>query len=113
MFSYVTEDFIWSPPSVGRDSLPRATWEEAMKGFMASYNDIEFTNGLYYAGLDEDQKPNGDVRIYGLWKSKMAETGEDQRLKWYAVSFFNEEGKITHMAEWYDTADLTRPYEGD
>ena len=112
-FSYVTEDFIWSPPSVGRDSLPRATWEEAMKGFMAAYNDIEFTDDQYFAGLDDNQKPNGDVRIYGLWKSNMAETGDPQRLKWYAVSFFNEEGKVTHMAEWYDTADLTRVYEGD
>ncbi len=113
MFSYVTEDFIWSPPSVGRDSLPRSTWEEAMKGFMAAYNDIELTNDQYFAGLAEDQTPNGDVRIYGLWKSNMAETGDPQRLKWYAVGFFNEEGKMTHMAEWYDTADLTRVYEGD
>ncbi len=113
MFSYVSEDFIWSPPSVGQDSLPRATWEEAMKGFMAAYNDIEFTNGLYYAGLGEDQKPNGDVRVYGLWKSKMAESGDEQRLKWYSVLFFNEEGKAVHSAEWYDTADLTRPYTGE
>ncbi len=113
MFSYVTEDFIWSPPSVGQDSLPIETWKEAMKGFMATYNDIEFTNGQYYAGLDEDQKPNGDVRVYGLWKSKMAESGADQRLKWYSVMFFNEDGKAVHSAEWYDTADLTRPYEGE
>ncbi len=112
-FSYVSDDFIWSPPSVGQDSLPMETWKEAMKGFMAAYNDIEFTNGQYYAGLDEDQKPNGDVRTYGLWKSKMAETGAEQRLKWYSVGFFNEEGKIVHMAEWYDTADLTREYKGE
>ena len=113
LFSYVTEDYIWSPPSVGRDSLPLATWKDAMKGFMAGYNDIQFTEGQYYAGLGEDQKPNGDVRVYGLWKSKMAESGADQRLKWYAVLFFNDDGKIVHSAEWYDTADLTRVYEGE
>lgn len=113
MFSYVSEDFIWSPPSVGQDSLPRATWEEAMKGFMAAYNDIQFTNDVYFAGLDDNQKPNGDVRVYGLWKSKMAETGQEQRLKWYSVMFFNDEGKMVHSAEWYDTADLTKPYEGE
>ena len=113
MFSYASEDFIWSPPSVGRDSLPRATWEEAMKGFMANYNDIQLTDAAYYAGLGEDQKPNGDVRVYGLWKSKMAETGAEQRLKYYGVMFFNEEGKVTHTAEWYDTADLTKAYEGE
>ncbi len=112
LFSYVSDDFLWSPPSVGRDSLPRETWEEAMKGFMAAYNDIEFTEGQYFAGLDENQKPNGDVRVYGLWKSKMADSGAEQRLKWYGVLFFNDEGKVIHSAEWYDTADLTRAYEG-
>ena len=111
MFSYVTEDYIWSPPSVGQDSLSRDTWEAAMRGFMATYNDVEFTDGQYFAGLDENQKPNGDVRVYGLWKSVIAESGAQQRLKWYAVVFFNDDGKITHTAEWYDTADLTREYK--
>lgn len=113
MYSYVSEDFIWSPPSVGQDSLPIEIWKEAMKGFMATYNDIEFTNAQFFSGLDDDQKPTGDVRVYGLWKSKMAESGADQRLKWYAVLFFNDEGKAIHSAEWYDTADLTREYKGE
>lgn len=107
---FVTDDFIWSPPSVGSDSLPRATWEEAMKGFMKAYNNKELTDAQYFAGLGEDQKPNGDVRVYGLWKSVNAETGKDSRLKYYAVYFFNDEGKITHQAEWYDTADLTKEF---
>jgi ketosteroid isomerase-like protein len=107
---FVTDDFIWSPPSVGSDSLPRANWEEAMKGFMKAYNNKELTDAQYFAGLGEDQKPNGDVRVYGLWKSVNAETGKDSRLKWYSVLFFNDEGKITHQAEWYDTADLTKEF---
>ncbi len=107
---YVTDDFIWSPPSVGRDSLPRAVWEEAMKGFMKMFDNKKLTDAQYFAGLGEDQKPNGDVRAYGLWKSNFADTGKDARLKWYAVFFFNEEGKITHQAEWYDTADLTKEF---
>lgn len=110
MFSYVTDDFIWSPPKVGQDSLPRATWEEAMKGFMDAYSDKELTMAQYYAGLGEDQKPNGDVRVYGLWNSTFAESGKDSKLKWYAVLFFNEEGKIVHSAEWYDTADLEKEF---
>ena len=108
--SYVTEDFIWSPPSVGSDSLPRAVWEDAMKGFMKGFSDKKLTNAEYFAGLGENQKPNGDVRVYGLWKSINTETGKDARLKWYSVLFFNEEGKITHQAEWYDTADLSKEF---
>lgn len=110
MSSYQTDDFIWSPPSVGQDSLPKAEYEKAMKGFMEAYNDITFTEAEYFAGLGEDQKPNGDVRVYGLWKSKHASSGKDSMLKYYGVFFFNDEGKITHTAEWYDTADLMKEF---
>ena len=110
MVSFVSDDFIWSPPSVGSDSLPKATWEEGMKTFMKQYNDKTLTGALYYAGLDDNQQPNGDVRVYGLWKSTFAETGKASRLKYYAVYFFNEEGKIIHQADWYDTADLSKEF---
>ena len=110
MVSFVSDDFLWSPPSVGSDSLPKATWEEAMKGFMKQFNDKKFTDAQYFAGLDDDQRPNGDVRVYGLWKSTFAETGKDSRLKYYAVYFFNEEGKISQQAEWYNTADLSKEF---
>ena len=110
MSSYTTDDFIWSPPSVGQDSLPKAEYEKAMKGFMNAYNDITFTEAEYFAGLDEDQQPSGDVRVYGLWKSKHAESGKDSMLKYYGVFFFNDQGKIVHIAEWYDTADLMKEF---
>lgn len=108
--SFVTDDFIWSPPSVGMDSLPKAEWENAMKGFMKGYTDKKFTNDQYFAGLDDDQTPNGDVRVYGEWNSKFADSGKDSKLKYYGVYFFNEAGKITHQAEWYDTADLSKEF---
>ena len=110
MYSYISDDFIWSPPSVGNDSLPRAEFEKAMSGFMKGYTNKKLTDALYFAGLDDNQKPNGDVRVYGLWKSNFAESGADARLKWYAVLFFNEAGKITHSAEWYNEADLTKEF---
>lgn len=108
--SYVSEDFIWSPPSVGMDSLSRRDWMEAMQGYMDKYDDIQLADALYYAGLDEDQNPNGDVRAYGVWESKHADSGKDAKLKWYAVYFFNDQGKIVHLAEWYDTADLQKEF---
>ncbi|NNG09653.1 MAG: nuclear transport factor 2 family protein [Arenibacter sp.] len=110
MESFVTDDFIWSPPSVGQDSLSKEEWMTAMKGFMKAYSDKELTDAQFYAGLGEDQQPNGDVRVYGLWKSKFASSGKDSRLKYYAVYFFNDEGKIVHQADWYDTADLTKEF---
>lgn len=108
--SFVSDDFIWSPPSVGMDSLPKAEWENAMKGFMKTFTDIKLTDAQYFMGLNDDQTPNGDVRIYGEWNSKFADSGKDAKLKYYSVCFFDEAGKIIHQAEWYDTADLAKEF---
>jgi hypothetical protein len=32
-------------------------------------------------------------------------------LKWYAVLQFNEEGKLSHYMEWYDSADLSKEFD--
>ena len=106
MKSFVTDDYTWSPPPTGVDSLDIDTWHNAMKGFNNAYDDIEFTKQLYFAGLDENQKPNGDVRVYGTWKSLNAETKKPVKMDYYAVLFFNDEGKIHHQSEWYNSADL-------
>lgn len=108
--TYISDDFIWSPPSVGMDSLPRKEFMNTMQSYMDAYDDISLTDAQYYAGLDEDQSPNGDVRVYGLWESKHADSGKDAKLKWYSVYFFNEQGKIVHQAEWFDTADLEKEF---
>lgn len=106
MRTFVTDDYIWSPPPTGVDSLDIDTWFSAMQGFNNAYNDIEFTKPLYFAGLDENQKPNGDVRVYGTWKSLNAQTNRPVEMDYYAVLFFNEDGKIKHQTEWYNTEDL-------
>ena len=106
MRNFVTDDYTWSPPPTGVDSLDVDTWSKAMQGFNDAYDDIEFTKQLYFAGLDENQKPNGDVRVYGTWKSLNAVTKKPVEMDYYAVLFFNDEGKIYHQSEWYNSADL-------
>ena len=108
MKSFVAENYTWSPPPTGVDSLDINTWYNSMQGFNDTYNNIEFTNQLYFAGLDENQKPNGDVRVYGTWKSLNAVTDKPVEMDYYAVLFFNDEGKIYHQSEWYNTADLEK-----
>ena len=108
MKSFVTENYTWSPPPTGVDSLDVNTWYNSMQGFNDTYNNIEFTNQLYFAGLDENQKPNGDVRVYGTWQSLNSTTEKPVLMDYYAVLFFNEEGKIHHVGEWYNTADLNQ-----
>ena len=108
---YMSEDFIWSPPAVGMDSLPKAEWKKAFRAFMVNYDNKKLTNPQYYAALGEDNLPDGNVRAYGTWTSNFAATGKKSMLKWYAVLQFNEEGKLAHYMEWYDSADLSKEFD--
>ena len=55
---YMSEDFIWSPPAVGMDSLPKADWKKAFRAFMVNYDNKKLTNPQYFAALDDDNLPN-------------------------------------------------------
>ena len=48
MRSFVTDDYTWSPPPTGVDSLDVETWLNSMKGFNNAFNNIEFTEQLYF-----------------------------------------------------------------
>ena len=108
---YMSDDFIWSPPAVGMDSLPKADWEKAFRDFMTNFNNKKLTNPQYFAALDENNLPDGNVRAYGTWTSNFASNGKKSMLKWYAVLQFNEEGKLSHYMEWYDSADLSKEFD--
>ena len=108
---YMSDDFIWSPPAVGMDALPKADWEKAFRGFMTNFNNKKLTNPQYFAALDENNLPDGNVRAYGTWTSNFASNGKKSMLKWYAVLQFNKEGKLSHYMEWYDSADLSKEFD--
>tara|TARA_B100000767_G_scaffold256241_1_gene263142 strand:- start:210 stop:713 length:504 start_codon:yes stop_codon:yes gene_type:complete len=108
---YIGKDFMWSPPAVGMDSLPRVQWEGAFKGFMVNYDNKMLMDAQYYAALNEKNLPDGNVRVYGTWNSTFAETGKKSMLKWYAVFRYDSEGKIAHYMEWYDSADLSKEFD--
>ena len=108
---YATKDFIWSPPAVGMDSLPREQWENQVKIFMSIYENKMLEDAQYSAALNEENLPDGNVRVYGTWNSTFAKTGKKSKLKWYAVIKFNEEGKIVHQMEWFDSADLSKEFD--
>ena len=106
MASYVSDNFVWSPPAVGLDSLSKDKWYAQMQVFMKTYNDITFTNGLWRKGVDMNNNLDGSVRVYGLWNSKFASSGKTSLLKYYATFEFDKDGKITIQEEYYNAADL-------
>ena len=107
MASLAADNFLWSPPAVGMDSIPKDKWYAAMKGFMSTYNDITFTNALWRKGVDSANNNDGSVRVYGLWNSKFASSGKTGLLKYYSSFEFNKEGKIVSQLEFYNMPDLT------
>lgn len=106
MKAMLADDFFASPPEWGMDSLSTEQWQEREQYFMDNYSDITFENDQYFAGLDEDQTPNGDVRVYGNWHFTYLGNNQRGAMKWYSVFFFNEEGKIRGQMEWFNTTDL-------
>ena len=106
MASYVTDNFMWSPPAVGQDSLSKDVWYAQMQVFMSTFNDITFTNPLWRKGVDMDNNLDGSVRVYGLWNSKFASSGKTGLLKYYCTIDFDKDGKIAWQGEFYNAADL-------
>ena len=106
MASYVTDNFMWSPPAVGQDSLSKDVWYAQMQVFMGTFNDITFTNPLWRKGVDNDNNLDGSVRVYGLWNSKFASSGKTGLLKYYGTFEFDKDGKIATQQEFYNAADL-------
>ena len=107
MASYVTDNFMWSPPAVGQDSLSKDVWYAQMQVFMTTFNDITFTNPLWRKGVDMDNNIDGSVRVYGLWNSKFASSGKTGLLKYYSTFEFDKDGKIATQQEFYNAADLS------
>jgi hypothetical protein len=106
MRSYVSDNFMWSPPAVGQDSLSKDVWYAQMQVFMSTFNDITFTNPLWRKGVDMDNNLDGSVRVYGLWNSKFASSGKTGLLKYYCTFDFDKDGKIAWQGEFYNAADL-------
>jgi len=106
MRSYVSDNFVWSPPMVGQDSLSKDVWYAQMQVFMSTFNDITFTNPLWRKGVDMDNNLDGSVRVYGLWNSKFASSGKTGLLKYYCTFDFDKDGKIAWQGEFYNAADL-------
>jgi SnoaL-like domain len=106
MASYVSDNFMWSPPMVGQDSLSKDAWYAQMQVFMGTYNDITFTNQNWKKGVDDANNFDGSVRVYGLWNSKFASSGKTGLLKYYSSYDFDKDGKIASQQEYYNAADL-------
>ncbi len=112
MRSFLSDDFYYIGPVYGEDSINVDAWMEREQYFMDTYDDLKFEDPLFFAGLAEDMTPNGDVRIYGTWTFTHKESGWSGGVIYYSVLFFNDEGKVIRIMDWFNTSDL-EPLEPD
>ena len=100
MMDMHSEDLIWSPASTN-DTLSKAAFREGMAGWMSEFEAFRFENRQYYPGVGEDFIPDGSVRTYGTFYGTH-KSGKQTTTKYYSVTQFNEEGKITADLEYFD-----------
>ena len=96
--------FIYSPANTN-DTLTKADLREAMTGWMENFEVFTFDQRQYYPGVDENFIPDGSVRSYGVWNGTHI-SGAKTKSKYYSVTRFNDEGKVTTALEWFDVGGV-------
>ena len=104
MLDMYAEDVIYSPAYTS-DTLSKEDLRSAMIGWMESFEGFTFDQRQYYPGVDEDFIPDGSVRSYGEWNG-IHSSGAKTKSKYYSVTRFNEEGKVTVGLEWFDVGGI-------
>jgi limonene-1,2-epoxide hydrolase len=110
----------WSPPAYnGNKWLGKEEMLTALKGYHDNFENIKYTEGIalqdsivngVYAGsvfpkASATTDPNA-IRLYGTWHAKHSESGKDIGVKWYAIGWVNEAGKIAQWTEYFDVNGL-------
>ena len=116
--SFFADSLKWSPPSYnGNNVLGYNDLKEVLTGYNNDFDNIKllegdgsifgdpagYWGGSFYSSGENGltNGPNG-LRIYGTWNSTHVESGATVNNKWYAVIFFNEDGKATAFSDWFD-----------
>lgn len=118
MKSMVSDTLKWSPPHFNGNEFES---KEALMTQIKLYHD-NFDNITYEEGLGLDGQAgtaNGHwagsvfpeetasiapdaIRIYGTWRATHTESGKNIGVKYYAIGWINDAGKIAQFTEYFD-----------
>jgi hypothetical protein len=116
----VSDTMQWSPPYYnGNEWLGKDDYMGAIKGYHDNFENIAFAegisladtiaNGMWSGSVYPQESANnqpGALRMYGTWTATHSETGKEIGVKWFALSFFNEDNKIVRFTEYWDVNGL-------
>ena len=106
----------WSPPYYnGNQVLGKDDYVAALQSYHENFENIKYTEGISMGDIQEagfwsgSAFPEGTasstpdaIRMYGTWTATHTESGKEIGVKWYAIGWVNEAGKIAMITEYFD-----------
>ena len=112
----LTDTLKWSPPYYnGNQILGKEDYLAVLKNYQDNFENINYTEGIRLGDIQEDGWWSGSafpegkasttpdaIRIYGTWTAIHTESKKEIGVKWFAIAWLNEAGKIAQMTEYFD-----------
>ena len=110
----------WSPPHFnGNKWLGKEDYLAALKNYHDNFDNIKFSEGIplgdsvgdgmwagsYFPKGAASSAANA-IRQYGTWTATHTASGKEIGVKWFAISWINDAGKIAQMTEYFDVNGL-------
>lgn len=123
----LSDSLQWSPPMYTDGAMwGKAEYVAALEGYHNDYEDIRFTEGIvtadsivggFWSGSVFPEstatiKPDA-IRVYGTWRAIHTESGKDIGVKWFGITWVDDEGLITAMNEYWDVHGLKAQIEAE
>ena len=111
MLSMYADSISWDGPNEGGVTFSKEDLSEVFINYIENFDDIKLNDQLYFGGsvYANPMEPFSDpdyIRVVGTWTNVHAATGIPTTLKWHAVMWFNEDGKVYRGSDWMDVASL-------
>ncbi len=117
----------WSPPYYnGNEWLGKEDYVAALQSYHDEYENIKFHEGIVAADTITNGMWSGSVfpegsatnsanvmRTYGTWTATHTESGKEVGVKWFALSWINDDGQITAITEYFDVHGLAAQIAAD
>lgn len=129
MKSMVADTLKWSPPHFnGGNFESKDALMAQVKIYHDNFENISFEEGLGLtgqAGTDNghwagsvfpaetaSNEPDA-IRIYGTWRATHTASGKDIGVKYYAIGWVNDAGKIAQFTEYFDVNGIAKQLEAE
>ena len=110
----------WSPPHFnGNKWAGKEDYLAVLKSYHDNFENIKYIEGIplgdstgdgMWAGSvfpkEEASSAANAIRQYGTWTATHSASGKEIGVKWFAISWINDEGKIAQMTEYFDVHGL-------